>query len=212
MSDLVRLEWTRWPDGFEVEKGRLLPVKRERSESYVLEGTDQRVFIDLANVRDEVGALAFTDRWGPLVGIIQGVLVGVPLVAGLIKLAEKMDDAADAVRRDPDAAIAGHAILRGKGTDLQWRWAKLVGDSAPRLFQDPGDLWGFCVSELFQSINGGIQIRRCLRCGNHIALGKVGKPPLHCRPACKKAMYRKRKREAEQRASNMVSLRRSAAR
>ena len=219
MSAIVRLEWTRYPDGFEftedpyrlllahVAPGRyLMPRKPKRSERYVIEGTSERVFIDLANVADDdASVLAFVDKWGLL---RQPALQYAAGRSSPAVLARQMRQGVENLQTDPTSeGLEPWQLPRGR-----WRRAKLVTDSAPRFFFEPIDLFAFCCTELMQLAEAGTEVRKCLRCGELFALGKVGKPPMYCSTACKKAMHRKRKREAEQRASNMVSLRRSAGR
>jgi hypothetical protein len=249
----VRLEWTRYPDGFELTDdpnriweerrsrvrprllgpnkqwpsadcdevrnarmtlacaaaaraearrkneppGRfLVPRKPKRSESYLLEGTAQHVFIDLANVQDDdTSVLAFVDKWG---------------------LLNNINDNFDASRSTP--AMLGmdmrRAIANLQRDPPDWmlrilprlRRAKLAGDSAPRIFLQPDDLFGFCCAEFLQFMEAGIEIRTCPRCGTLFAMGKVGKPPLYCSRACKVAIHRKAKRARELRASKRARV------
>jgi hypothetical protein len=92
------------------------------------------------------------------------------------------------------------------------RWAKLAGDSAPRFFLEPRDLLQFCYAEFLQVVQGGTQIQSCPRCGALFMLGTVGQRRAYCSDKCRIAMHRRRQREAEQRAFNIVNLRRSAGR
>src|SRR6516162_8118445 len=90
---MIRLQWVKYPDGFIVVRDRpppdvtrfdeeaekfeevrtaswLAPRNPNRRKTYIAEGIDQHIFLDLANVgrtdpMDE-SVLAFTDKWGLL--------------------------------------------------------------------------------------------------------------------------------------------------
>jgi hypothetical protein len=255
MGAMIRMEWTRYPDGFKVVDCaplglRLEPVRPERREPYLLEGIRKRVSLHLANVNSVDDAVAFTNDWGRLEHEQpSGYPLDVRYVAGLAghfaagghfnPVGEELQEEVAAVLKAEFLAITTSVdhvqdraalmrlvikhsqsegdvvfldeLLARYATPRRTRWARLVGDSVPRLFVEPDNLFAFCLVELAQIAS--VEIRSCPRCGQFFALGKVGKPKRYCKPACKVATHykekkaKKAKQEREQHTSNVVRLR-----
>jgi hypothetical protein len=223
MGALIRLQWRRYPDGFKIieDRGRslplagflvrgapdpppefeecLVPINPKRFENYVLEGTDEHVFLELANVHSVDDAIAFASRRGFLCNLHGASLVeDVTKVLGraeAVRLAILHAENGQGVQLD-DFLVEFHMQ-----PEIVMRTARFVGDSAPRFFLEPPDLFTFCVAELCQFVQGGTKIRGCPRCGTLFTLGTVGQQREYCSDACRVAMHRRRKREREQRAT-----------
>jgi hypothetical protein len=203
----------------------LAPRNPERRTSYIAEGIDQRIFLDLANAgRDnptesveqlrayiEQRVLAFTNQWGMLYTELLDEYQP-SLLLDVWCAASHLYRLVDGVQRADISKSLAFSPAEPYVPELRMRWAKLAGDSAPRFFLQPPNLLHFCYAEFLQVVEGGTQMRSCPRCGELFALGKVGQPREYCSDACRIAMHRKRKREREQRASNVVRLRRSGSR
>jgi predicted nucleic acid-binding Zn ribbon protein len=219
MADLIRLQWTRYPDGFKIVEdwtrphtlstllskgmpsdpgplGYLVPINPKRRDAYVLEGIDAGVFLDLANVHSNDDVLAFAKQWGVLSDVHNMHGADVTRVQGrAIAMRVAIDWAQLGKGVDLDEILAKWDLQ----PELRMRWARLAGDSAPRFFLEPRDLFAFCVAELCQRVQGDTKIRSCPRCGKLFMLGTIGQQRGYCSDACRVAMHRKRKREREQR-------------
>jgi hypothetical protein len=224
MGALVRLEWTRYPDGFELTNdprrfahigasadGRyLVPRKLNKSETYLLEGTKSRVYRALAKVQDDdASVLDFVNEWGCLTRRDGQYADGHTSPTEFAKIMRAAIAAAE--RKDPTVGDGG-------ATNKTWmhrlavvprlllRRGKLAGDSAPRLFFEPRDLWGFCRAEFLQRIDGTTW-GQCQdpECGAYFAPSDFGQPRRYCSNACKQAHYRR-----QSRASSPKRLRASA--
>jgi hypothetical protein len=175
-----------------------------KREVYTLEGVHNGVYLALANVKPNTeSVLAFTKDWGPLTTLDTSIVS----VRRVIAQAALMREAIGELQRSPRAkGLDVRLAERGLHARLHLALDRFNTDSAPRVFLRADDLLQFCIAELLME---GREIRSCPRCGTMFATGKVGKPPLYCSDACKVAMHRKKKREAELRA-NVIRQRRGA--
>jgi predicted nucleic acid-binding Zn ribbon protein len=244
MGAIIRLQWARYSDGFVVVRDRpppprvllaeqskdistarwLEPRKPNKTVTYVAEGVDQRIFLDLANAGRalprglaeaqalmEERVLAFTGKWGLL-----NDYEPFPLLSDVWIAANRLNRLVERVRPEAVGDISKQLAFSGpvpylEEPGLRMCWAKLAGDSAPRFFLRPENLLQFCYAEFLQGV-GSVEIRSCPRCGTLFALGTIGQQRTYCSDACRIAMHRKRKREAELHASDMVRLRRDRGR
>ena len=226
MTTSVRCEWRRYPDGFQVvERERkagdkatdgdvfepwlwLTPRNPDRWETYVLEGTENRICLALANMPlTQEGVLSFANRWGTF-----GVLMG----------AKASDDEQMTVIGDMAVVhrqMIEHVVDGEPGPDfddwVQENWSvlltlrrgRLAGDTESRNFLQAEALYAFCCAEFVELLESGVEFRRCPRCGKLLARGKVGKPQIYCSDACLMAMYRRRKKaRAAREDTNVVNL------
>ena len=216
MAVMVRLEWRRYVHGFDVVErpegygdrwpglellktcGSLeaamkgpklwLEARRPNSfETYVLDGTHNRVFAELANVPPTPeGAQAFVNKWGLLYYEV-----------GPWQLVDSVHAYATTINERIDrAAKQGSVDLKA---DLILQHGKLAGDVRPSFFLNARSLPVFCDAEFAQLHGSGIDIKRCLKCGAVLVLGTVGQPAIYCSSACRVAMHRQRKKERERR-------------
>ena len=209
MNAMVRLDWFCDQRGYEVvEDGRWSPIpgsevrllgaatnsagpwlvgRSGQKRRYLLEGTDNRLSLELANTPCTTdGALAFATRWGLLIpGHRQRLREFYRTVARMKRAAILIEG----------ANTAELEALRKDGVSLRFRIGRLTGDSTSRTFLDAEILRDFCWAEFMQLVDGNLVVRKCPRCGKLLALGKVGKQPTHCSAACRSGMYRERKRE-----------------
>jgi predicted nucleic acid-binding Zn ribbon protein len=206
MTALVCLVWSRDPKGYEIRKqfrsGLLddeskprpylvVAPRSSQQEPYTVEGTEERIFLDLANTpRTPDGVVAFANKWG---------LLGRMRDQDLNDFYRRIANMAEAVDVVGTHSIAELEHLLKVDLRLSMRIARLAGDSAPRIILDARTLQGFCNAELMQLVDGGVEIRKCPPCGKLLALGKVGQQPSYCSDRCRVAMHRKKKREREAR-------------
>jgi hypothetical protein len=210
MTSIIRLEWERDPAGYvtrQSEDGKQYLHNKSRNgklERYSLEGTGNRVFLEFVNTPcTPQGVAAFVSKWGLLVSDRQA-----RDVEHICKLIEAGRGAAAWLNEDePMAEIVR---LGGPRIPLVLRIRRVEGEAKPRMVLDATNLFGFCFAELFQMLEGGTEIRKCLKCGTLFTLGKVGQRASYCSDKCRVAMHRRRQREAQQRAS--VKLRHNAGR
>ena len=172
--------------------------KRDRG-SYVLEGTNNGLFLELANTPGNVeGALAFVNKWGvPCPDSGSGEMA----VRSFLRLADMMRKAVHLAKLDPAAAIErlGRTDKWKPGVELTLRIGRLPGDLKPRIFLEAGDLYDFCKAEFLQLLEGGTEIRDCGNCGTLFTIGRVGNQPIYCSDRCRVAAHRKSKRAREKR-------------
>jgi hypothetical protein len=177
------------------------PPEHRNRQKYVLEGTDNRVFLELANAPPNLaGALGFLTRWGNPAPEPSGEVA----LRDFYEMARSMNEAVVLAKRNP---IGAYELLADRGAprsqyatmNLGMRFGRLLGDSTPRLFLDAGSLLCFCQAELLQLLEGGVEIRDCGNCGTLFALGRVGQQPLYCSDRCRVAAHRKNKRAREKR-------------
>jgi hypothetical protein len=218
MPGIVRVQWRRDPKGYDVldeyyysdaYSTKMLvprspyyePSEKRDQHSYVLEGTENRLFLELANApRTVEGALAFVNKWGapPDPDQLGG---GRLALQSFYNMAATIRGAVRLARRDPIDAIEQLGRTRDwkPGVQLTLRFGRLLGDSTPRIYLDAADLFEFCKAEFMQMLEGGAEIRDCGNCGTLLALGRVGQQPSYCSDRCRVAMHRKNKREREKR-------------
>ena len=237
MAAMVRLEWWRYPDGFDIverpegyggiwrdpkligkhsaalviargsdafeklRKGPRLWLEARRPtafETYLIEGTENRVFRHLANMPPTPeGAQAFANRWGLL--NCWGWKEFWALIDVVHAQAKTMNMGIDYARRDPKEHTPESD--RFFGTSLELLRGKLAGDVRPSIFLKANTLFDFCWAEFMQLEGSGVQIRRCPRCGSVLVLGTVGQPAIYCSNACRIAMHRRSKKESAERAA-----------
>ena len=176
------------------------PMPKRDRHSYVLEGTGNGLFLELANAPDTIeGALAFVNKWGvPYSDSRSGELA----VRSFHRMADMMRNAVHLAKLDPAAAVErlGRTRAWKPGVELTLRFGRLPGDTTPRIFLDAGDLFDFCKAEFLQLLEGGTEIRDCGNCGTLFTIGRVGNQPVYCSDRCRVAMHRKKKRASEKRA------------
>ena len=219
MAVVVRCEGRRYPDGFHLierepkegdfaQPGRpmqrpsggwcgwlwLTPRNPDRWEPYVLEGTDHRVCLHLANIPTtpegmptQQGVVAFANRWGAF-GAHRARARGPTGDEQLEIIATTVNQFRKAI---------GYAADRTPGPDLDdWvqehcqtqltlRRGKLSGDAESQCFFQARSLTDFCLAEFLQLLEADVEFKRCPRCSKLLAGGKVGKTSnllLQCLP------------------------------
>jgi hypothetical protein len=239
MAAMVRLEWWRYPDGFDIVErpegygGKLREVgllgrhswgsgvyekllkgprlwlearKPTAVERYVIEGTDKRVFLELANIPPTpAGAQAFTNQWGLLTS--WGLRETWTRVDIIHARAKTLNEGIRHTKSQPNKPPPGYTE-QSFSIRLNLRRGKLTGDITPRVFLQADTLEEFCWAEFMQLLDSGVEIRRCPRCGSLLALGTVGQPAIYCSNACRIAMHRRHRKERDQRAAKVVSAQR----
>src|SRR5215475_538876 len=129
MRGIIRVEWHRDPKGYDVIEqwgpsgacvdsidrdywrkyydkpelwfvSRTCALEQREKNAYVLEGTDNRVFLELANAPQTIeGALAFLNKWGELKGFSQRPF------REFFEIAERMKKVVVTAKDNPKAAI-----------------------------------------------------------------------------------------------------------
>jgi hypothetical protein len=152
----------------------------------------RKLFEDLANMPcDAKGVLCFVGKWGlpSSASSVPEICDQVRPLQRAVKLMEYKDWAG--LERAVGRKIRASGDERSVRINL--RYARVPGESKPRLFLEPDNLLSYGWIELIQIAAGETHLMRCLKCGRLFVLGEAKgtrRTRQYCSPRCRLAMHR----------------------
>jgi hypothetical protein len=220
MAALVRLEWQKDSKGYDLREvpererpaewegsileddGSPLPActaiipRGGRPLTYLVDG---QVLWDLVNTpRTPEGVQGFVNRWGLLHTRKSNFGTRVEDYNGPIhNLGIALDLAVDRNWPGLERYLAKVEKQQHVGP-MRPRFARVPGETMPRLFIQPDNLTSYCWIELMQVVAAEATIQRCLNCGAFFPRGiekGTRNTRQYCSDRCRVAMHRRGKRK-----------------
>jgi hypothetical protein len=214
MAAAVSLEWKKDSKGYDFRtvRERLHPhyldpriLDADPTESYAIivprggraetYPVRDQVLLDLVNMPHSLeGVQSFVNQWG-LLRRERATWRDTDFYGESYSLRQALNYTRAENWGQLERAVMGRKVGR-----MAVRFARIGGESAPRLFLEPDDLISYCWICLMQMVGGGADIQKCLNCGAFFVIGLekgTRSTRQYCSDRCRIAMHRKNKRKAD---------------